>query len=68
MTLTAARASTTSGHCFDVRPQELAATPTFVPHPRIAERARLKLARVSVAEPTDAGLIASLLEYFDSEP
>jgi uroporphyrinogen-III synthase len=47
---------------------ELAATPAFVSHPRIAERARaLKLARVIVAEPTDAGLIASLLQYFDAD-
>ena len=45
--------------------QELAATPAFVSHPRIAERAHaLKLAHVIVAEPTDAGLIASLLQYF----
>jgi uroporphyrinogen-III synthase len=47
---------------------ELAATPAFVSHPRIAERAHaLKLARVIVAEPTDAGLIASLLQYFDAD-
>ena len=46
----------------------LAATPAFVSHPRIAERAHaLKLARVIVAEPTDAGLIASLLQYFDAD-
>ena len=45
----------------------MAATPTFVPHPRIAERARmLGFGRVSVTAPTDAGLIASLLEYFAS--
>ena len=47
---------------------ELAATPAFVSHSRIAERAHaLKLARVIVAEPTDAGLIASLLQYFDAD-
>lgn len=47
---------------------ELAATPVFVSHPRIAERAHaLKLARVIVAEPTDAGLIAALLQYFDND-
>jgi uroporphyrinogen-III synthase len=46
--------------------QQLAKTPAFVSHPRIAERAHaLKLARVIVTEPTDAGLIASLLQYFD---
>jgi uroporphyrinogen-III synthase len=48
--------------------QELAATPAFVSHPRIAERAHaLKLAHVIVAEPTDAGLIASLLQYFAAD-
>jgi uroporphyrinogen-III synthase len=47
---------------------ELAATPAFVSHPRIAERAHaLNLARVIVAEPTDAGLIAALLQYFDTD-
>jgi uroporphyrinogen-III synthase len=46
----------------------LAATPAFVSHPRIAERAHaLKLARIIVAAPTDAGLIASLLQYFDTD-
>jgi len=45
----------------------IAATPTFVPHPRIAERARvLGFGRVLVTAPTDAGLLASLLEYFAS--
>ena len=45
----------------------MAATPTFVPHPRIAERARmLGFGRVSITAPTDVGLIASLLEYFAS--
>lgn len=43
----------------------LAATATFVPHPRIGERARaLGLAQVIVTPPADAGLIASLLKYF----
>jgi uroporphyrinogen-III synthase len=43
----------------------IAATPTFVPHARIAERARtLGFSRVRVTAPTDAGLLASLLEYF----
>ena len=45
----------------------MSATPTFVPHPRIAERARsLGFARVIVTAPADAGLLASLLEYFAS--
>ena len=43
----------------------LAATPAFVPHPGIAERAReLGLRQVIVTAPADAGLLASLLEYF----
>jgi uroporphyrinogen-III synthase len=43
----------------------LAATPAFVPHPRIAARAgELGIARVIVAPPGDAGLLAALLEYF----
>lgn len=47
---------------------ELAATPAFVSHPRIADRAHaLGLSRVIVAAPTDAGLIASLLQYFDDD-
>lgn len=47
---------------------ELAATPAFVSHARIADRAHaLKLARIIVAAPTDAGLIASLLQYFDTD-
>jgi uroporphyrinogen-III synthase len=45
----------------------MAATATFVSHPRIAERARsLGFSRVIVTAPTDAGLIASLLECFAS--
>jgi uroporphyrinogen-III synthase len=52
----------------DVSRSSMAATPTFVPHPRIAERARmLGFGRVSVTAPTDAGLLASLLEYFASK-
>ncbi|MDQ2961873.1 MAG: uroporphyrinogen-III synthase [Pseudomonadota bacterium] len=43
----------------------LAATPAFVPHAGIAERARgLGLRDVIVTPPADAGLLASLLEYF----
>jgi uroporphyrinogen-III synthase len=42
-----------------------AATPTFVPHPRIGERARaLGLAQLIVTPPADSGLIAALIEYF----
>jgi uroporphyrinogen-III synthase len=51
----------------DVTRTSMAAAPTFVPHPRIAERARtLGFGRVTVTAPTDAGLLASLLEYFAS--
>jgi uroporphyrinogen-III synthase len=51
----------------DVSRSSIASTPTFVPHPRIAERARaLGFGRVTVTAPTDAGLLASLLEYFAS--
>ena len=51
----------------DVSRSSMAATPTFVPHPRLAERARLLgFGRVIVTAPTDAGLLASLLEYFAS--
>ena len=47
----------------------LVATPVFVPHPRIAERARtLGLRETIVTPPADAGLIASLLEYFSHRP
>ncbi|MGH8799861.1 MAG: uroporphyrinogen-III synthase [Casimicrobiaceae bacterium] len=43
----------------------LAATPAFATHPRIAELAgSLALTRVVVAAPGDAGLLASLLQYF----
>jgi uroporphyrinogen-III synthase len=43
----------------------LAATPTFVPHPRIGERARaLGVRETIVTPPADAGLLAALLEYF----
>jgi uroporphyrinogen-III synthase len=51
----------------DASRSSMAATPAFVPHPRIAERARaLGFGRVMVTAPTDAGLLASLLEYFAS--
>ncbi|MDQ6924228.1 MAG: uroporphyrinogen-III synthase, partial [Pseudomonadota bacterium] len=51
----------------EVSRSSMAATPTFVPHPRIAERARvLGFSRVTLTAPTDAGLLASLLEYFAS--
>jgi len=47
----------------------LAATPAFVPHARIAERAQaLGLREPIETAPTDAGLIASLLEYFARRP
>ena len=43
----------------------LAATPAFVPHVRIAERAAaLGLREAIVTPPADAGLLAALLEYF----
>ena len=43
----------------------LAATPAFVPHASIAERARgLGLRQVIITPPADTGLLASLLEYF----
>ena len=43
----------------------LAVTPAFVPHESIAERAReLGLRQVITTPPADAGLLASLLEYF----
>jgi uroporphyrinogen-III synthase len=52
----------------DATRQSIIATPTFVPHERIAERARaLHFRRVVVTAPTDAGLLASLLEYFASQ-
>lgn len=45
----------------------LAATPAFVPHRAIAEHASaLGLRSVIVTPPADAGLLASLLEYFAS--
>jgi uroporphyrinogen-III synthase len=47
----------------------LSATPTFVPHERIAERAQaLGLCKLIVTAAADAGLIASLLEYFANQP
>lgn len=42
-------------------------TPTFVPHERIAEQARLLgLHEIVLTAPADAGLLAGLLEYFSS--
>jgi uroporphyrinogen-III synthase len=47
----------------------LGETPAFVPHERIAQRAQaLGLRKVLVTAPADAGLIASLLEYFAEKP
>jgi uroporphyrinogen-III synthase len=47
----------------------LSATPAFVPHPAIAEHAgNLGLRSVVVTPPADAGLVASLLEYFAAHP
>jgi len=52
----------------DVSRPSIIATPTFVPHARIAERARgLGFRRVIVTAPTDAGLLSSLLEYVASQ-
>jgi uroporphyrinogen-III synthase len=46
--------------------QRLAQTPFFVPHRRIAEEAaRRGLARVLVAGPRDAEMVAALVAYFD---
>ena len=43
----------------------LAATPLFVPHPRIALHARNKgLVNIVTTEATDAGILASLLNHF----
>jgi uroporphyrinogen-III synthase len=43
----------------------LSATPVFVPHPAIARHAgSIGLRTVIITPPVDAGLIASLLEYF----
>lgn len=47
----------------------LAGTPAFVPHPAIAEHAKaLGLRSVIITPPADAGLLASLLEYFAAYP
>ena len=47
----------------------LVATPAFVPHPSIAERAgSLGLRSIIITPPADAGLLASLLEYFSAHP
>ena len=55
---------------FDVEARSyLAGTPAFVPHAAIAERASaLGLRSIIVTPPADAGLIASLLEYFSAHP
>ena len=42
--------------------------PTFVPHPRIAARARALGLQVVDTAGGDAGLIAGLLEWFASHP
>lgn len=47
----------------------LVATPAFVPHPSIAARAdSLGLRSIVITPPADAGLLASLLEYFSAHP
>ena len=47
----------------------LAATPLFVPHPRIAAHAKQRaLPNVVVTDPTDAGIIAGLLQHFTNAP
>jgi len=47
--------------------QRLARIPLFVPHPRVAEAAaRRGLARVIVAGPRDAEMVAALVAYFGS--
>jgi uroporphyrinogen-III synthase len=47
----------------------LSATPVFVPHPAIARHAgTLGLRSVIITPPADAGLLASLLEYFAAHP
>jgi uroporphyrinogen-III synthase len=68
LTLTSSEGLDNLWELFDqVSRSSMAATPTFVPHPRIAERALvLGFGRVIVTAPTDAGLLASLLEYFAS--
>jgi uroporphyrinogen-III synthase len=53
----------------DASRPSIIATPAFAPHPRIADRARtLGFRRVILSAPTDAGLLASLIEYFDRPP
>lgn len=45
---------------------DFTAVPAFVPHVRIADRARaLGISKVIVTAPADAGLIAALLSYFE---
>ncbi len=46
---------------------QMAALPAFVPHPRIAARAaEVGFARVIVTPPADAGLLAALLQHFNT--
>jgi uroporphyrinogen-III synthase len=53
----------------DASRRSIIGTPAFVPHPRVADRAReLGFRRVIVSAPTDAGLLASLIEYFARPP
>jgi uroporphyrinogen-III synthase len=53
----------------DASRPSIIATPAFAPHPRVADRARaLGFRRVIVSAPTDAGLLASLIEYFARPP
>jgi uroporphyrinogen-III synthase len=65
LTLTSSEGLDNLWELFDaVSRPSIIATPTFVPHPRIAERARgLGFRDVIVTAPSDAGLLSSLLEY-----
>ncbi|TMH34321.1 MAG: uroporphyrinogen-III synthase [Betaproteobacteria bacterium] len=48
--------------------RRLSAIPAFMPHARIAERARsLGVSKIIVTQPADAGLVAALLEYFAAQ-
>jgi len=48
--------------------ERLRRLPAFVPHPRIAQRAREMGFDAIATEGADAGLIAGLLEWFGSHP
>ena len=62
-----AKASTTCARCStQTRVRACARSPTFVPHPRIAEHARDSASRAIDTGSGDAGLIAGLLEWFAS--